>query len=139
MLNRKALTLLIPVLIMGHTGGTIAQSVAESSCLSPTEIETLYSRMAKIRDMFKIDSLLTEVRTKQRIREALRDPAYDCASRLGNIITEIGARLDGCIDTILKFNNANTLANIANKELQHEQEMMLRQIQIERSQFPACR
>ena len=139
MLNRNALRLLIFTVIAFNNSNTIAQVMTESSCLTPIEIDILYSRMSKIKDMFKTDALFAEARAKERIRDALRDPAYECASRLGSIFTEIGARLDGCRDTILQFNNANTLANIANKELQQEQETMLRQIKIERSLFPVCR
>ena len=108
-------------------------------CLTPAQIEELQQRQKKARELFKLDEIFEDVRAKERAREGLLGPATECAGKYSNPVSSMMADLEGCKSKIRSYNNANTLYNIATKRLQQEQEALLRQLQIERSMFPACR
>ena len=113
-------------------------SIQDTSCLSPTQVDALLKRYEKARSMFGTDGLIADLREKERQREELLAPASDCATRLFSVFTKYQAEYEGCRDKVRAYNNANTLMNIARKRLQEEQETLLRALQIERTQFPAC-
>ena len=132
----------LPSLLLCATLGTslcLAQSsIQDTSCLSPTQVDALLKRYEKVRNMFGTDGLIADLREKERQRDELLAPAVDCATRLSSVFTKFQAELEGCRNKVQTYNNANTLMNIARKRLQEEQEILLRALQIERTQFPAC-
>lgn len=116
-----------------------AQLQMNAECLTPEQSKSLYARIARIRESQNLEEVLADARVKQAKRDELSVAAADCAKRLSNLLTEIGARLDECHTTIRNYNNANSMANLASKRVKEEQEIFLRQVQIERSMYPGCR
>ena len=95
--------------------------------------------MAKAKDVFKFDEQFADIQTTQRALTELSESAADCADRLSSVLTELGARLDGCPGTLNSYNNVNRRLNLIKKRLKEDQELYLMQVNIERGQYPACR
>ena len=108
------------------------------SCLNPDQVRALALTATKLKELFKLDDLLQKYKEAGEAKDAIAKDAAECNERRHNPISALLAELDGCTGTLRKYNSLNMQEREAFKRLSSSQETVLRQLQIERRQFPAC-
>ena len=109
-------------------------------CLTPEEMGRFFETIRRLKIDFRIAQLIETSKLAMEARDAVAPEAAECDRRRNdNLFGNVLAELNGCMATLKRYNQLHKNEQIASESLGVGQEMIIRQIQIERTAYPHCR
>ena len=119
--------------------GVRAENSTDISCLKPEQVQRLSATYAKIRDMFDLEASMNKLLDAKRKKAAIADEAAECNRRQNDPLAALGAMLDDCRSTLIRYNTLHRDERMYAEDLKTSQNLVLRQMELERAQYPVCR